>query len=281
VQRPDHFDATFFGISPREAKSLDPQQRMLMEVAWEALENAGIAPADLADTQTGVFVGITMPDYLVMQGQRIEANAIDAYNATGGVLNSAAGRLSFFLGLHGPSMALDTACSSSLVALHLAIQSLRNGESQQALVGGVNFIGAPEMVLSMTKAHMMAPDGRCKTFDSRADGFVRGEGCGVIVLKRLSDAQAAGDRILAIIRGSAVNHGGASSGFTVPNKLAQEAVIKAALANAGVQPAEISYVEAHGTGTSLGDPIEIRALAGSVRSKRMSGIWKRRRESSG
>ena len=174
---------------------------------------------------------------------------------------SAAGRLSYFLGLHGPSLAVDTACSSSLVAVHLACQSLRNGKSNMALAGGVNLILSPEMSIGASKSNMLAADGRCKTFDSRADGFVRSEGCGVIVLKRLSDAQADGDNILAVIRGSAVNQDGFSSGLTVPNKLAQEAVIRTALKNAGVKPDEIQYVEAHGTGTSLGDPIEVRALA--------------------
>jgi acyl transferase domain-containing protein len=264
----DGFDAPFFGISPREARSLDPQQRMLLEVSWEALENAAIPPDSLAGTRTGVFVGITMPDYLLAQANRIDLNAIDAYNATGGILNAAVGRISYFLGLHGACMAIDTACSSSLVAVHLAVQSLRSGESQVALAGGVNYMLLPEITVSLTKAHMMAPDGRCKTFDSRADGFVRSEGCGMVVLKRFSDALAAGDPILALIRGSAVNHGGYASGFTVPNKLAQEAVIKAALSNAGVQPAEISYVETHGTGTSLGDPIEVRALVAALREGR-------------
>ncbi|MBL8164255.1 MAG: hypothetical protein JNJ61_19870, partial [Anaerolineae bacterium] len=264
----DGFDAPFFGISPREARSLDPQQRMLLEVSWEALENAAIPPDSLAGTRTGVFVGITMPDYLLAQANRIDLNAIDAYNATGGILNAAVGRISYFLGLHGACMAVDTACSSSLVAVHLAVQSLRSGESQVALAGGVNYMLLPEITVSLTKAHMMAPDGRCKTFDSRANGFVRSEGCGMVVLKRLSDALADGDPILALLRGSAVNHGGYASGFTVPNKLAQEAVIKAALGNAGVQPAEISYVETHGTGTSLGDPIEVRALVAALREGR-------------
>jgi len=264
----DMFDATFFGISPREARSLDPQQRMLLEVMWESLENAAIPPDSLAGTRTGVFVGITMPDYLAGQTNQIDLNAIDAYNTIGGVFNAAVGRISYYLDLHGPSMAVDTACSSSLVSVHLAIQSLRSGESTLALAGGVNFILLPDPSISMSKAHMMSPDGRCKTFDSRANGFVRSEGCGMVVLKRLSDALRDGDPILALIRGSAVNHGGYSSGFTVPNKLAQEAVIKTALTNAGVKPAEVSYIEAHGTGTALGDPIEIRALTATLREGR-------------
>ncbi len=257
----DLFDAQFFGISPREARSIDPQQRLLLEVSWAALEHAGQTSAKLSGSQTGVFIGITVNDYLQLQNTLQSIDQIDAYRITGNSLNSAAGRLSYFLGLHGPSLAVDTACSSSLVAVHLACQSLRNGESNMALAGGVNLILSPEMSIGATKSNMLAADGRCKTFDSRADGFVRSEGCGVVVLKRLSDAQADGDNILAIIRGSAVNQDGFSSGLTVPNKLAQEAVIRSALKNAGVQPDQIQYVEAHGTGTSLGDPIEVRALA--------------------
>lgn len=268
VEEPvEQFDAPFFGISAREARTMDPQQRMLLEVCWETLENAGIEPSSLAGTQASLFVGITMQDYLI-HTSRMNHNAIDAYTATGGVLNAAVGRVSFLLGLHGPCMAVDTACSSSLVAVHLAVQSLRNGETELALVGGVNFMLMPEFTISLSKAHMMADDGRCKTFDASANGFVRGEGCGIIALKRLSQAQVDGDTVLAVIRGSATNHGGYSSGFTVPNKRAQEAVIRSALANAGVEPAQVSYVEAHGTGTSLGDPIEIRALAAALREGR-------------
>jgi acyl transferase domain-containing protein len=268
VEQPvEQFDAPFFSISAREARTMDPQQRMLMEVCWETLENAGIEPSRLAGSSTGLFVGITMPDYL-MHSNRVDPQTIDAYSATGGVLNAAVGRVSFFLGLNGPCMAIDTACSSALVALHVAMQSLRNGETEMALVGGVNFILLPELTISMSKAHMMADDGRCKTFDASANGFVRSEGCGMVALKRLSQAQADGDTILAVVRGSATNHGGYSSGFTVPNKRAQEAVIKAALANAGVEPAQVGYVETHGTGTSLGDPIEIRALAAALKEGR-------------
>ncbi|MCB9450589.1 MAG: type I polyketide synthase [Anaerolineaceae bacterium] len=268
IEQPvDRFDAPFFGISAREARMMDPQQRMLLEVSWETLENAGIDPTQLAGSRTGFFIGITMPDYLI-HTSRIAPQTIDAYMATGGVSNAAVGRVSFLLGLQGPCMAVDTACSSSLVATHLAVQSLRNGEADLALVGGVNFMLLPEFTVSMSKAHMMADDGRCKTFDASANGFVRGEGCGMIALKRLSQAQADGDTILAVIRGSATNHGGASSGFTVPNKHAQEAVIRAALADARVEPARVGYIEAHGTGTSLGDPIEIRALAAALHEGR-------------
>ena len=255
----DEFDPAHFGISPREATGMDPQQRLFLEVAWEALEHAGIAPDTLAGTQTGVFLGMATIDYVsqVMQGGE---GSLDLYSSSGGSHAVASGRLSYILGLHGPAVSVDTACSSSLVAVHLACQSLRAGECETAIVGGVNVICAPETTLMLSRARMMAPDGRCKTFDARADGFVRGEGCGVLVLRRLSIARADGDRVLAVIRGSAVNQDGRSSGLTAPNGPAQVAVITAALANAGVNASEIGYVEAHGTGTSLGDPIELQAL---------------------
>jgi acyl transferase domain-containing protein len=257
----DKFDSHFFGISPREALSMDPQQRLLMEVSWNALEHANQNPSNLGGSQTGVFVGVTVNDYVNLLNTKVDQSQIDAYHITGNALNSIAGRLSYSLGFQGPSLVVDTACSSSLVAIHLACQSLRSRECNLALAGGVNLILSPEYSISASKANMLAPDGRCKTFDARADGFVRSEGCGVIILKRLSDARADGDNILAVILGSAVNHGGFSSGLTVPNKLAQEALIRSALKNAGVEPAKVQYVEAHGTGTSLGDPIEVRALA--------------------
>ncbi|MBI5785598.1 MAG: SDR family NAD(P)-dependent oxidoreductase [Rhodocyclales bacterium] len=263
----DEFDAAFFGIAPREALTMDPQQRLLLEVAWQALENAGIAPERLAGTATGVFVGICNSDHFHRLLQR-GPEAIDAYLASGNAHSVAAGRISYCLGLQGPAMAIDTACSSSLVALHAATRSLRSGESRVALVGGVNLMCTPETTIALTKGHMLAPDGRCKTFDDSADGFSRGEGCGVLVLKRLEDAQADGDHVLALIRGSAINQDGRSGGLTVPNGPAQEAVIRAALADGGVAAAEIDYVEAHGTGTSLGDPIEVRALAGALGAAR-------------
>jgi acyl transferase domain-containing protein/SAM-dependent methyltransferase/acyl carrier protein len=259
----DGFDAPFFGVAPREALTMDPQQRLLLEVAWEALENAGLSPERLAGSATGVFLGICSSDHferIVRHGE----DALDAYLASGNARSVAAGRISYFLGLQGPSLAIDTACSSSLVALNVACQSLRSGESRVALCAGVNVICSPESFIALSKAHMLAPDGRCKTFDASADGFSRGEGCGVLVLKRLGDALADGDRVLAVIRGTAVNQDGRSGGLTVPNGPAQEAVIRAALADAGVAPAEVGYVEAHGTGTSLGDPIEVRALAAAL-----------------
>ena len=260
LEHATEFDAAFFGITPREALTLDPQQRLLLEVTWEALEDAGLAPAKLHGSATGVFVGICNSDHF----QRVLGHGledIDAYLASGNAHSTASGRISYTLGLQGPSLAVDTACSSSLVALHLACQSLRRGETSLAIAAGVNLMCSPETTIALSKAHMLAPDGRCKTFDAKADGFSRGEGCGVLVLERLSDAVAAEHRILAVIRGSAVNQDGRSGGLTVPNGPAQQAVIRAALADAGVEPAAIDYVEAHGTGTSLGDPIEIKALA--------------------
>lgn len=210
------FDAAFFGVSPREASEMDPQQRLFLEVGWEALENAGQAADRLTGSNTGVFVAVTGSDYTQSMFQRYQPSQLDAYSLTGVASTFTAGRLSYWLGLHGPSMSVDTACSSSLVAVHLACQSLRAGDCSLALAGGVNLLLAPEMFVVLSKAGMMAPDGRCKTFDASADGYARGEGCGVVVLKPLSAAQADGDRVLAVIRGSAVNQDGRSSGITVP-----------------------------------------------------------------
>jgi acyl transferase domain-containing protein/acyl carrier protein len=263
----DRFDAQFFGISPREASTMDPQQRLLLETATEALESAGLATDRLAGSATGVFVGITTSDY----GQLLRVGGpehSDVYSATGSALNAAAGRVSFTYGFQGPCLSVDTACSSSLVAVHLACQSLRAGESDLALAGGVNVILSPDAMVLFSKWGMMAPDGACKTFDASADGFVRAEGCAVIALKRLADARAAGDPILAVIRGSAVNSDGRSSGLTVPNGPAQQAVLRRALSDAMLNPADVDYVEAHGTGTPLGDPIEIEALGTVMRSGR-------------
>ncbi|MBZ0294960.1 MAG: acyltransferase domain-containing protein [Anaerolineae bacterium] len=254
----DRFDAPFFGISPREAVSMDPQQRLLVEVAWEALERAGQSPADLYNSPTGVFLSMGNSDYARMVWADVDN--IDVYYATGTAFSVAAGRLSYLLGLQGPSMTLDTACSGSLVAVHLACQSLRTGESHLALAGGVNLILSPQANINFSKAQMLAPDDHCKTFDAAANGYVRSEGCGMVVLKRLSDAIENGDHIYAVIRGSAVNQDGRSSGLTAPNGPSQESVIRTALANAGVEPDELAYVETHGTGTSLGDPIEVQAL---------------------
>ncbi len=260
LEQVDQFDPLFFGISPREALSMDPQHRLLLEVSWEALEDAGQDSSLWRGSATGVFVGITANDYqrLLVPGDELER--IETYQLTGNPLNTASGRLSYTFGFQGPSLAVDTACSSSLTAIHLACQSLRQNECQQALAGGVNLILHPANTIMLCRAKMMAADGRCKTFDAKADGFVRGEGCGLLVLKRLSDAQRDGDPIRAVIRGSAVNQDGPSSGFTAPNRAAQEMLLQQALKAARLTPAEIDYIEAHGTGTSLGDPIEVRAL---------------------
>jgi acyl transferase domain-containing protein/SAM-dependent methyltransferase len=264
----DQFDPHFFGIAPREAVSMDPQQRLVLQVGWEALENAGQAPDKLDGSLTGVFIGISNNDYSRLLFE--EYRDIDLHYATGNAFSVVPGRFSYLLGLQGPSMAIDTACSSSLVAVHLACQSLRTGESDLALAGGVNLILTPEMNINFCKAKMMAFDDKCKTFDAAADGYVRGEGCAIIVLKRLSDALANQDNILAVILGSAVNQDGRSSGLTAPNGPSQEAVIRQALLNAGVEPGQVSYVEAHGTGTSLGDPIEVQALAAALEKGRSS-----------
>ncbi len=264
------FDAESFGITPREAATMDPQQRLLLEVAWETLEHGGIDPQGLSGSATGVFVGVCNSDHFQRVLKR-GAGRIDAYAASGNAPSVAAGRISYALGLTGPAITVDTACSSSLVALHQAIGALRNGSCDLALAGGVNVICEPDTMVSLSKAGMLAPDGRCKAFDATADGFARGEGCGVIALKRLEDAQRDNDRICAVIRGSALNQDGRSAGLTVPSRHAQEAVIRAALADAGVAPEEVGYIEAHGTGTRLGDPIEIRALSAALAKGRAPG----------
>lgn len=254
----DLFDAQFFGISPREAQEMDPQQRLLLEVSWEALEKAALAANQLAGSNTGVFIGISSHDYSQIRLK----NALEpsAYAGTGNAASIAANRLSYLYDFRGPSLTVDTACSSSLVAIHLAIKSLQSGECQMALAGGVNILLSPELSETFTQAGMMAPDGRCKTFDESADGYVRGEGCGVIVLKSLEDAIRDGDPILGVIHGSAINQDGRSNGLTAPNGIAQQGVIRQALMNAGMSAADISYVETHGTGTALGDPIEVNSL---------------------
>ncbi|MEZ4240745.1 MAG: AMP-binding protein [Myxococcota bacterium] len=254
----DAFDADFFATSPREAESLDPRQRMLLEVAWEALERAGLATDALAGSATGVFVGLCGNDF---QQQLLDAGPVDErYALTGNLASVAAGRLSYALGLTGPALAVDTACSSSLVAVHLACQSLRSGECTAALAGGANLVLSPVPTACFEAMHAMSPSGRCAPFDAGADGYVRSDGCAVVVLKRLSDARRDGDPIVAVLRGSAVNHDGRSNGLTAPSGPSQEAVIRAALQRAGLAPGDVSYVEAHGTGTPLGDPIEARAL---------------------
>lgn len=256
----DQFDHDFFGISRREALAMDPQQRLALEVAWEALENAGQAPAELAGSRTGVFMGVCSYDFAARHYQR--PRDLTAYASTGAAHSVVTGRLSYLLDLKGPSLAIDSACSSSLVAVHLAAQSLRRGECDLALSGGVNVVLSPLPSISFSQfPGMVSAEGRCKTFDAGANGYVRSEGCGIVVLKRLSDAVRDGDVVLAVLRGGAVNQDGRSSGVTAPNGLAQRDVLRRALDSSGVAADEVSYIEAHGTGTRLGDPIEVEALA--------------------
>ncbi|GIV97557.1 MAG: hypothetical protein KatS3mg057_2214 [Herpetosiphonaceae bacterium] len=260
------FDAAFFNISPREAVHMDPRQRLLLEVAWEALEDAGIPPDSLAGSQTGVFIATLKDEY----GESIFAHPeeVDAYTGTGSADTILANRLSYFFDLHGPSLTIDTACSGSLVAVHLACQSLRSGESSMALVGGANLILKPDANLFFSRAGALAPDGRCKTFDARADGIVRSDGVGLVVLKRLSDALADQDHIYALILGSAVNQDGRTNGLMAPSGKAQERVLRQAYRNAGISPGQVQYIEAHGTGTRLGDPIEVQSLGAVLSSDR-------------
>ena len=272
---------------------MDPQHRLLLETAWRAVEHSGTAPTALANTNTGVFVGLATHDYLGMASDELTYPEIEAYMAIGTSNAAAAGRISYRLGLQGPAVAVDTACSSSLVAIHQACQALRLGECDLALAGGANVLLTPATMITFSSAHMLAPDGRCKTFDAAADGYVRGEGCGVIVVKRLEDAIRDGDRIRAVIRGSAINQDGASGGLTVPNGVAQQRVIADALKRADLEPSDVGYLEAHGTGTSLGDPIEAQAAGAvlgagrdpepaavdRVRRRRTSDTWKRPRVS--
>ncbi len=262
----EQFDAAFFRISPVEAQLLDPQQRLILETSWRALEDAGIDPEGLKDSRTGVYAGISNNDYrgLILAASENAAPAEPAaslYAVTGTSLNTAIGRVAFALGLGGPAMAVDTACSSSLVATHQAVSGLQRGDADLALAGGVNIILSGRLLEFRANAGMLAPDGQCKTFDASANGYVRGEGCGILVLKRLAEAEADGDRIWGVIRGTALNQDGASQGLTVPNGAAQERVIRAALKRAGVRSSDIDYLEAHGTGTEVGDPIEINATA--------------------
>ncbi len=269
IDNVDQFDPLFFGITPREAVGMDPQQRLLLEISWEALENAGFAADKLEGSQTGVFVGIATSDY----SQRVFKTGIpefDTYFSSGNAHSIASGRLSYIFGFHGANFAVDTACSSSLVALHSAVQSLRNRECNLALAGGVSLMLTSDGSIMTSRSRMMSFDGRCKTFDASADGYVRGEGCGIVVVKRLADAVADGDNILAVIKGSAINQDGRSNGLTAPNRVAQEAVIRAALANADIAASTVNFIEAHGTGTSLGDPIEINALSSTYGAEHSS-----------
>jgi len=256
----DMFDPRFFGISPREARTMDPQQRLLLEVTWETLENAFKSPDRLVGSSTGVFVGLCSFDFSYCLHELSDPASIDLYYSTGSAASVAAGRLSYALGLTGPCVTVDTACSSSLVAVHLACQALRARECDLALAGGVNVMASPQPNIIFCKAGMLSRDGRCHTFDQAAEGYGRGEGCGMIAMRRLSDAVADGDSIIAVIRGSAVNQDGPSGGLTVPSGPAQQAVMRRALDSSGVHPSQVSYIEAHGTGTKLGDPIEVNAV---------------------
>ena len=263
----DRFDAQLFGISPREARSVDPQQRLLLELTWEALENAAIPPSSLSGTRAGVFVGISSQDY----GKRTLSVAripeIDGYALTGTHPSVAAGRLAYVFGLRGPAMAIDTACSSSLVAVHQACESLCNGACDLAIVGGVNALLSPDTTVSLGRLRALSPDARCKTFDRRANGYVRAEGCGVVILKRLADAETREDPVVATILGSALNQDGRSNGLTAPNGLAQVDVIERALGNASVSSEQVGYIECHGTGTELGDSIEVASVSSALRGQ--------------
>ena len=258
----DGFDPEFFGISPREAVWIEPQQRLMLENAWEGLERAGYSPASLRGSRTGVFVGVAANEYAHLLSAE-SVDKIEPYFITGNALNAISGRVAFALGLEGPAVAVDTACSSSLVAVHQAVQALHSGDCDLALAGGVNVLLSPMTIIAASRARMLSPVGQCKTFDASADGYVRSEGCGILVLKRLSDAERDGDRVAAVIPGTAVNQDGASSGLTVPNGGAQQRLIATALARAGLVGGDVDYLEAHGTGTPLGDPIEVQA-AGAV-----------------
>lgn len=266
----DHFDPFFFGISPSEAEGMDPQQRLLMELAYEALEDAGLVLAGLAGEPVGVFVGISVNEYGFVQ--LADPTRISGHSGTGNALSIAANRISYFCDFRGPSLAIDTACSSSLMALHLACRSIRIGESEVALAGGVNLMLSPALSIAFTKAGAMAPDGCCKAFDARANGYVRGEGGGFVVLKPLSRALSDSDPIYAVIRGSAANQDGRTNGLMAPSREAQEAVLRGAYRDADVSPGHVQYVEAHGTGTRLGDPIEAKALATVLSEGRSDGV---------
>ncbi|MFL6674353.1 MAG: type I polyketide synthase, partial [Massilia sp.] len=267
----DGFDAAFFGIAPREAALMDPQQRMLLEVCWQALEDGGQLPDMLRNTAVGVFMGGFTLDYMLMQMGGSEYRAVEPHTATGAVMTMLAARLSYVFGFTGPSMSIDTACSSSLVAIHLACQSLASGESELAIAGGVNALLGPSYTIAESRAGMLSPTGRSRAFDSRADGYVRGEGAGIVVLKRLEDALADGDHIYSVIKATAVNQDGHSEGLTVPSGDAQRAVIRAACDAAAIEPREVCYVEAHGTGTPVGDPIEANALGAMMGHGRAEG----------
>jgi acyl transferase domain-containing protein len=267
----EEFDALFFGMSPREAAHLDPMQRWLLEVTWEALEDAGLVPERLAGSPTGVYMGVFTEDTKLFQLGEANRELIGPHTGTGTAMTMAGNRLSYWFDLRGPSMSVDTACSSSLICLHLACQSLWSGETTLALVGGANAMFTPGYTIAESKAGMLSPTGRCKTFDSSADGYVRGEGAGVVVLKPLARAAADGDRVHAVILSTAANQDGRTSGITVPSGEAQQELMREAFRLAGVSPGRVRYMEAHGTGTPVGDPIEANALGAVLGIDRPAG----------